>query len=395
MTAPTHTISRGRRIAATVLIVLATLIAIVSTLTLWVDRQLLDNGAWATASEEVIQDPSVQQALGVYLVNQLYSNVDVAASLRERLPANLDPLAAPLAGALREPAGRTVSQMLARPRVQNLWVNASATMHEKLVNVLEDKTGAGISTGNGVVTIQTGTLIRELATELGLSGKAVSKIPPTAGTITVLKSSQLSAAQNAVQVNRALSRWLLVLVIAMYAIAAYIARGRRRLTVRAIGWSLVGVGLAVLVARKVIGNYVINAITSREYRDTGHHLWLITTSVLGDIGWAAIFYGVLFVLAMALAGPTRPAVALRRAVGPIVVRDPFVPWGAAALFLLLLVLWGGTHALRTWWGIAIAAILLAIGVVAFRRQLSAELEPPPAQPETPQTKESPETPVLT
>jgi hypothetical protein len=82
-------------------------------------------------------------------------------------------------------------------------------------------------------------------------------------------------------------------------------------------------------------------------------------------------------------------VALRRLVAPIVVRDAFVPWGAAALVLLLLVLWGGTHALRTWWGITFAAILLAIGVVAFRRQLQAELEPPPAEPVAPpETKQS-------
>jgi hypothetical protein len=389
MTAPAHTVSRGRRITATVLIVLASLIAFVSTLTLWVDRQLLDNGAWTTASKEVIQDPAVQQTLSVYLVNQLYSNVDVASSLRERLPANLDPLAAPLAGALRQPAERTVSQMLARPRVQNLWIKASSVAHQKLVNVLENKTGQGISTGNGVVTIQTAGLVQRLATELGLSGKLVSKIPPTAGTIVLFKSSQLEAAQNAMAVERALSRWLLVLVIAMYVIAAFLVKGRRRVTVRTIGWSLVGVGLAVLVTRKLVGNYVIGLATTEQYRLTGHRIWLITTSVLGDIGWAAVLYGALLILAMALAGPTRPAVALRRLIAPVVVRDGFVPWGAAALFLLVLVLWGGTHALRTWWGIAAAAVLLALGVVAFRRQLQTELEPQAEQPDTPQTKEKP------
>jgi len=37
--------------------------------------------------------------------------------------------------------------------VQQLFLRASANAHEKLVNVLEDKTGFGISTGNGVVTL--------------------------------------------------------------------------------------------------------------------------------------------------------------------------------------------------------------------------------------------------
>jgi hypothetical protein len=41
------------------------------------------------------------------------------------------------------------------------------------------------------------------------------------------------------------------------------------------------------------------------------------------------------------------------------------------------VLWGGTHALRTWWGIALFAILIAGGMVALLRQLRDELESPP------------------
>jgi multidrug resistance efflux pump len=36
------------------------------------------------------------------------------------------------------------------------------------------------------------------------------------------------------------------------------------------------------------------------------------------------------------------------------------------------VLWGGTHALRTWWGILLLGGLLALGIAALERQLEAE-----------------------
>ncbi len=380
-------LSRRRRVTVGLLIALATLLAFVSILTLWVKRQLLDNHAWATASQKVIVDKQVQDALSVYLVNQLYQNVDVAAALRQRLPSNLDPLAAPLAATLRQPAANSVSFLLAQPRVQSLWVNVSARAHEKLVNVLENKTGEGITSGNGAVTLQTGALLNRLAKELGLPGKVVSKIPPDAGTITLLRSNQLKAAQDAVQVERALSRWLLVLVLALYALAAYLARGQRRVRIRTIGWCLTAVGLAVLITRKLVGNYVVNAITSPEYRGTGHRVWLIGTSVLGNIGWASVFYGVALVLAMALAGETAPARAARRYLAPIVTEDPFLTWGSAAVLLLLLVLWGPTYALRTWWGILIAAVLIAAGVVALRRQLREERDSAPgAQDEAPKKR---------
>jgi hypothetical protein len=49
-----------------------------------------------------------------------------------------------------------------------------------------------------------------------------------------------------------------------------------------------------------------------------------------------------------------------------------VTWGGAAAIYLLVVLWGPTHALRTWWGILLVAALLAAGIVILRRQTLAE-----------------------
>jgi len=61
---------------------------------------------------------------------------------------------------------------------------------------------------------------------------------------------------------------------------------------------------------------------------------------------------------------------------------PGLAWAAVGAVFLLLVLWGGTHALRTWWGIVLLGALLAIGVArcATRRSESspaARPMPPP------------------
>ena len=89
-------LGRGRRITVWVLLVLATIISVVSILTVYVKRQLLDNGSWTNASAKVIADPEVQDALSIYLTNQLYQNVDVTTAIEQRLPTNLKPLASPL-----------------------------------------------------------------------------------------------------------------------------------------------------------------------------------------------------------------------------------------------------------------------------------------------------------
>src|SRR3954451_20246796 len=142
-----HVIGRRRRIAIWTLIVGASILGFVSILTTWVDRQMLDNHAWTNASTQVIQSKEVRTSLSTYLVNQLYESVDVAGSLEQQLPANLKQLAEPIASALRQPATATAASILARPRVQQLWINATSLAHEKLVNVLENKTGHGIDTG--------------------------------------------------------------------------------------------------------------------------------------------------------------------------------------------------------------------------------------------------------
>jgi hypothetical protein len=368
-------LSRTRRIVVWVLVVLGTIIALVAIMTTWVKRQMLDNTAWNKATTQMVQDPKVQTALATFMINQLYQNVDVGQALSDRLPPNLKQLGPPLAGALEQPATQGVERLLQRPRVQQLFINASSIAHQKLVNVLENKTGYGISTGSGVVTLNVHEMIVEVGTELGLPQSALANLPDTAGTITLMKSNQLTAAQAGVQAVRVLSAWLLVAVFVLYGVAIWLARGRRRATLRNAGIGLALVGLLVLVLRTLLGNYVTTSLAQPGYQPATHRLWLIGTSILGQIGGAALLYGIIAALGAIFAGPTRPAVWLRQRLAPILNEQQGIVWGVVGFIYLLLILWGGTHALRTWWGILLLAALIAIGVVALRRQTLQEFPP--------------------
>jgi hypothetical protein len=356
---------RGRRALVWTLIVLASVIGLASILTTWVHRQMLDNQAWTDASAQLIENPEVQDRLSVFLVNELYDNVDVASGLEERLPENLRPLASPVAAALRQPATDGVKRLLEAPRVQQLWIDANAVAHQKLVNVLENKTGNGISTGDGVVTLDLSQLVTEIGTDLGVPASALAKIPPDTGVITVMRSDQLSAAQTAVP-------GLLVLVLGLFALAVYLARGERRETLRNVGFAFVLVGLIVLVVRRVGGNVAVDALTAPQGEHAGHEAWLIGSAILSQIGWATILYGAIAVAGTIFAGPTATATRVRARVAPVLNERPGVAWAAVGAVFLLLVLWGGTHALRTWWGILLLGALIVIGVVALRHQTQRE-----------------------
>jgi putative oligomerization/nucleic acid binding protein len=361
-----------RRAAIWTLIVVASLVGVLSILAGWINRQLIDNDQWSRTSARIVRDETVRSTLSTFLVSSLYDNVDVARALGQRLPPNVRPLAGPAAGALRQPAANSVAFLLARPRPQQLFIQASRRAHRRLINVLEDKTGAGISTGNGVVTLNLGELIGQLGRDLGLPAAALAKIPPNAGEITVMRSSQLGLAQNGVQAIRFLSVWLIILVLALFALAVYLARGYRRETVRTIAWAFVVVGFLVLTARRLGGSYVSNSLAGPAYQDTAKHVWLAMSSILGQIGRETVIYGLVGLLAVALMGPGATATSVRRRLAPVLNTRPAVVWGVVAFAFLLLVAWGGLLALRSWWETLILAGLVAVGVQALRRQTLKE-----------------------
>jgi hypothetical protein len=365
------------------LIIVATIIALVGSLTLWVDRQLLDNSAWKNASAQAIRNPQVQTALSTFAVNELYDNVNVAQRLERALPPNLEVLAAPLASALRQPAERTAQAILARPRFQQLFISLSAIAHQKLVNVLENKTGYGISTGNGVVTLNLHTLVTELGREIGLPQAALSRIPANVGVVRLMNSNQLAAAQRGVRTIRVLSAFVLIVVLLLYALAVYLARGARRRTLRNVGWAFALVGIIVLVVRRETGNWAVNTLSSPSYKGTVQDVWLIGTAILGQIGTSAILYGLGTVIAVSLAGPTRIAHGVRGRLAPALNEEPGAVAAAVGGIYLLLIFWGPTHALRMWWGILLFAALIAAGLYGLRRQTLVEFphierEPEPA-----------------
>ena len=224
--------SKKRGLLVWGLFAVATILLFVSSLTVWSKRQLLNNEAWADSSTQLLANDEVRGAIAQKLSDGLFERVDVEAQLRERLPPRAQGAAAPLAAALQNTVGpAAANRLLQRPRVQTLWQNANKRAHAAVVRVLEGKDlgpNGNISTANGDVTLDLRPAITRLATRLGLEDKLKANADPTAGQIVLMKSDQLGAAQTAVKILKALSSLLLIAVFALYALAIYLAQGRRR-----------------------------------------------------------------------------------------------------------------------------------------------------------------------
>jgi hypothetical protein len=370
-TTPENGEKRSRRVVPTILIALATVIGIVSVLAVWVKRQALETDTWVETSTELLEDETISDAVGAFLVSALFDNVDVEGEIAAQLPPQAEPLAGPLAGGLRQLADRAADEALSSAQAQAIWEDANRTAHERLLALLDDE-GEFASTTGGTVTLDLKGLVTQLASNIGLPDGLADKLPPEAASIEIMKSDELSTAQSALKAFRTIG-WILVgLTFLLFALAIYLARGRRRETLRAVGFSFVTIGAVSLIARNAGGSAVTDALTSTGAAEAPvSDTWEIGTSLLKDMGQSLFVYGIVMVLAAWLAGPTGVATSIRYAITPY-LRQPSYAFGGLAVLLVLLFWWDPVVATHRLAPSLLLIVLLALGVEALRRQVIRE-----------------------
>jgi len=377
------------------LLLLATVIGIAATFTIWVNRQALNTSNWSSTSGKILQDRKVQTALSAYLVHELFANVDVSAELQTVLPKQFQALSGPAAAGLQQLAGQLAPRVLASPAVQGAWVQANIAAHRELLRVLAGG-GPVVSTRSGVVSLDLHSLVSQLAATVGLSSQLAAvrsklqgstgasvrsaaqaklgvTLPPASGQLVIMRSNELKTAQDIANAVKSLAIVLPALAIGLFALAVYLARGRRRRTLRTTGWCFVLIGAALLLIRRVAGDAVVNGlVTIPDNKPAAHQVWNIGTSLLRDLAVAMIAYGIVIVASAWLAGPTRPATEIRKALAPSLRDNPAVAYCTVGGALVLLVLIGPTPAFRNVVWVLLFAVLLAFGVTMLRRQTAVE-----------------------
>jgi hypothetical protein len=362
------------------LVVIAAVIALIAALNVWVKRQALSTDNWTDASGRLLENDEIRSALSVYVVNQVFTNVNVTQRLQQRLPPDIKPLAAPIAVGLQQAATRAMDNLLARPRIQQLWKEANRRAHQLFIALLDGKHNVLVSTGGNVV-LNLQPIVKQLADQLGLGGRLEGRLPPDAGQITIMKGSQLDTARKAVNVVRVLSYLLFFLVIALYAVAVYLGRNHRKMLL-GVGVSVLVVGLIVLVVRRFVGDYLVDALNNNpDTKGAVSATWAIGTELLRNVGINGVIYGIVIIVGAWVAGPSRPATWTRRTLAPAMRDYPIVVYGVVTVVLFLVLLAGPTDAQRIF-PLLILFAFAYLGVEVLRRQTMREF-PAPEQREVP------------
>jgi hypothetical protein len=362
----------AHRIWVRVILVLATVLAILSIASIWANRQLMNPSNWSKTSTALLRKQTIRSAVSGYLIDELYANVNVPGQLKSGLPPELAPLAGPLSGALHNLAEQGAERALELPRVQDGWRKANYAADQALVTIIKGG-GSRVQINGGTVSLNLRLIVPDLAQRLGLPASVAEKLPASVANLKIVTSSQLGLVRNLAKTLHALALWLTILTFVLYALAMFLARGYRRSTLIWVGSSLVFAGVFVLLARKIGQGQLVAAITSdASVEPAANDAYSVATSLLVQVASASIVIGIPVIFSGWFAGPARWAVKARQFLAPHFRERPGLPYWIVAGLLALVFLWGPIPATRNPLEMLLFTILAFAGAHVLRGQIAEE-----------------------
>ncbi len=168
--------------------------------------------------------------------------------------------------------------------------------------------------------------------------------------------------------------WLVALVVA--ALAVWLARGRRRLEIRALALGLLIVGLLLLVLRRFAGNYLVDrSPPTTAVKPAAHDAWSILTQALADRAWVGIILGLVTLVGVWFVGDTGASADARRAAAPVLESRVWT-YTIAVVALLVLALVAPLFA-RGWLMSLVLLALVIVGVEVVRNIVLREAHQQP------------------
>lgn len=380
-TPPPGELGKGRRRSVRVLLALGAVLAFLSILSVWIERQVLETNDYVDTSGKMLQNETIRSAVADYMVSELYNNVDIEGELAKIPPKNLDQLkqlAGPAAAGLRDLAVQGMDELLKQDTAQNLWQGANRAAHEQLVTVLEGG-NTTVGTTSGAVTLDLGRMVRTLGGDLGINSSLTGKIPADAGQVEIVQSDELGTAQKIATGVKGLAIVFTLLAMLAFGLAIYLSRGRRWITVLFTGLNLIIVAFAIYIVRRVTGQIVVDQlVTDQSIKPAAESAWSIGTSLMVSIATSVIILGLVFIAAAWLASPTKSATATRRWMAPYIREYPGYAYGLVAVVVGIYFLIAPTQGLRSFLTAVALGIFAAIGVKALKKETATEF--PDSQP---------------
>jgi len=328
----------ARRWSVGVLVVLFAIGAVGSLVGIWARQTALKTDSFVRAVEPLPRDPEVSRALATFMVDELFTELDIDRRAEEALPDNLSFLVGPLDGIVRDYTRDAVVDVLRSDQFDRIWADAVRTTHRIAVQVLRGDDPPGLIEENGEVVLDLVPVLhaalqqvvnegpgllgdvelpdldsdatrREIRREL--SNRFDIDLPEDFGQIVIFDEDQLSQAQDAVQLADRFVIAAVVLTILLGA-GAILASVDRRRTVLQLGVATSVATFFVFTVLRVVADDLANLVEEGDNRAAAHAAAEIVSRGLRDRAWYVLIGGLVVAAVAYLIGPGRGAVWTRR-----------------------------------------------------------------------------------
>ncbi|OIJ66602.1 hypothetical protein WN71_017975 [Streptomyces mangrovisoli] len=315
-----------RNTASAILIVLTCVLVPVALLATWVHDIALDTDRYVSTVAPLATDPDVQDAAVHRLTEAADVKVDgekAAADLASWLRSQgLPPTAAAavkglgpqLDSAVDSAVQKIATRIVHSDAFATVWKNANRSAHSAVVHALTGRGRGSVEVNGGTVTLDVGTAVEQLKSQLVAAGLSPAKAIPTVNKEFVLfQSDQLAKARTGARLLDDIGNWLPIIVVLIGVAGVFLAHHRRRALARtALGaaFACLVVSIALVVARHYYLDHLPAQVQSHA---AAASIFDTLVRFLKVSLRTAIVLGVVIAIGAYLIGPGRVPVAIRGA----------------------------------------------------------------------------------
>jgi hypothetical protein len=247
--------------ACAILVVLASLLTIVAVVSRYARSQILDTDHYVATVGPLSENPAVERAIANQVTNEIFSRLDVEDLTQQALakltdlgaPEVIEGLAVPISSQVEGFVRQEVNKAVRSPRFDELWLEANRKAHKNVVAVLTGRGTDAVDVQQGKVTVDLGTIVERVKQRLVDRGFGfASRIPTVHSEFVLMQSDQLRRSQRAVRRLDRVATVLPIVVLALAAVAVFVAPTRRRgliFVALGIAAGMVLLALALVFAR--------------------------------------------------------------------------------------------------------------------------------------------------
>jgi hypothetical protein len=254
---------RWRTIVASLLIVVACVLAPLSVVAVWTRNQVTNTNRYIATVSPLASDPAIQTAIADQITAQVFRYIDVqglttqavealaAQGLRPELADRLQAFAVPIANGVQSFTRSQVAKVVESDAFADAWVQANRVAHEQLVAALTGEGGGAVTVENDTVSLNLAAFIQTVKARLVDAGFSIAaRIPEVQASFVLFQSDDITRARSAFNLLNTLGVWLPILALVLLGLGVYVAKDHRRALVGAalgvaVGMVVLALGLAV------------------------------------------------------------------------------------------------------------------------------------------------------